>query len=177
MALSSGIGPCRYAQLLEQFGEPIAALAGLADMHRKDVRVASRKNAETAIAKAASAGADSLLRGDDAYPFRLAGTARPPLLLYPMGDQAFLNRQMVGIAGARNTSTAAKRFTEELAQDLSKAGIVVVSGLARAIDAADHRGSLDGTPVGVVAGSIDIVYPPENADLRASIAANGILVA
>ena len=81
MALSSGIGPCRYAQLLEQFGEPIAALAGLADMRRKDVRVASLKDAEAAIAKAATAGADILLRGDDASPFRLAETARPPLPL------------------------------------------------------------------------------------------------
>ena len=177
MALSSGIGPCRYAQLLEQFGEPIAALAGLADMRRKDVRVASLKDAEAAIAKAATAGADILLRGDDAYPFRLAETARPPLLLYIMGDQELLNRQMVGIVGARNASAAAKRFIEELAQDTGKAGIAVVSGLARGIDAAAHRGSLEGTPLGVVAGGIDIVYPPENADLQASIAANGILVA
>lgn len=177
LALSSGIGPCRYAQLLAQFGEPVAALAGLADMRRKDVRVASLKDAEAAITKAAKAGADILLRGDDLYPFRLAETARPPLALYTMGDQAILNRQMVGIVGARNASAAAKHYIEDLARDLSKAGIAVVSGLARGIDAAAHRGSLDGTPVGVVAGGIDIVYPPENADLQASIAANGVLVA
>lgn len=94
-----------------------------------------------------------------------------------MGDQELLNRQMVGIVGARNASAAAKRFIEELAQDTSKADIAVVSGLARGIDAAAHRGSVEGTPLGVVAGGIDIVYPPENADLQASIAANGILVA
>lgn len=177
LALSSGIGPCRYAQLTDQFGAPAAALAGLADMHRKDVRIASAKDAETAIAKAEAIGADILLRGDNAYPFRLAETARPPLALYTMGDQMLLNRQIVGIVGARNASAAAKRFVEEIARDLSKAGIAVVSGLARGIDAAAHRGSIEGMPIGVVAGGIDIIYPPENASLQQDIAANGVLIA
>ncbi len=177
LALSSGIGPCRFAQLLDQFGDPIAALAGLTDMRRKDVRIASHKDAEAAIAKAKAVGADILLRGDEAYPFRLAETARPPLALYNIGDQAILNQRMVGIVGARNASAAAKRFVEDIAQDLSNAGVAVVSGLARGIDAAAHRGSLEGLPVGVVAGGIDVVYPPENKDLQASIAANGVLVA
>ena len=83
---------------------------------------------------------------------------------------------MVGIIGARNASAAAKRFIEELAQDLSNAGIAFISGLARGIDAAAHRGSLDGTSVRVVAGGIDIFYPPENTGLQTSMAANGILV-
>ncbi|MGZ0189911.1 MAG: DNA-processing protein DprA [Alphaproteobacteria bacterium] len=64
---------------------------------------------------------------------------------------------MVGIVGARNASLAARRFAEEVAADLSTAGIGVVSGLARGIDAAAHRGSLQGLPIGVVAGGIDVV--------------------
>ena len=94
-----------------------------------------------------------------------------------MGEQALLNRQMVGIVGARNASVAATRFIEELAQDQSKASIAVVFGLARGIDAAAHRGSLEGMPIGVAAGGTNIVYPPDNVDLQAAIAANGILVA
>lgn len=162
---------------MEQFGKPVSALAGLAEMRRKDVRTASVKDAEAAIAKADAVSADILLRGDEAYPFQLAETARPPLALHTTGFPALLNRQMVGIVGARNASAAAKRFIKDIAQDLSKAGIAVVSGLARSIDSAAHRGPLDGMPIGVVAGGIDIVHPPENADLQAAIAANGALVA
>ena len=74
------------------------------------MRIASLKDAEAAIANEATAVADILLRGDAAYPFLLAEKTRPPLALNTTGDQALLNRQVVGIVGARNASATAKRF-------------------------------------------------------------------
>ena len=76
LALRSGLRLCRYAQLLKQFGGSIAALVGLSGLRRRDLRIASLKDAETAIANAVTAGADILLHGDDAIPFRLAEKAR-----------------------------------------------------------------------------------------------------
>lgn len=177
LALSQGVGPCRFAQLRERFGPPTDALAGLMEMRRKDVRVASDADAEHALAAAAGAGARLILRGDADYPTRLAETARPPLLLHVIGDIDRLDGRMIAIVGARNASAAARRFAEDLARDLSTAGVGVVSGLARGIDGAAHRGSLEGFPVGVVAGGIDVAYPPEHRDLQAAVADAGALIA
>lgn len=177
LALSGGIGPCRYAQLRKRFGSAADALDGLKDMRRKDVRIASDRDVETAIAAADAAGAGVILKEDAAYPRRLAEISRPPLALYAKGDPGRLNGRTVAIVGARNASTAARRFAEELAAGLAAAGVGVVSGLARGVDGAAHRGSLRGYPVGVVAGGIDVVYPPEHADLHAAIAEAGVLLA
>jgi hypothetical protein len=105
-------------------------------MRRKDVSIASLFDAESTIAAANNAGAEIMLRSDDIYPERLAQTARPPLLLYYKGDASRLDDRLVGIVGARNASLAARPFAEEIAADLSTAGIGIVSGLARGIDAA-----------------------------------------
>jgi DNA processing protein len=146
-------------------------------MRRKDVSIASLFDAESTIAAANNAGAEIMLRSDDIYPERLAQTARPPLLLYYKGDASRLDDRLVGIVGARNASLAARRFAEEIAADLSTAGIGIVSGLARGIDAVAHRGSMQGLPIGVVAGGIDVVYPPEHAALQTGIAKKGIFLA
>lgn len=177
IALSGGVGPCRYAQLRKSHPTGVDALAALIHMRRKDVRVATEADVERTIEAAARAGADILLRGDPEYPERLAETSRPPIMLHVKGDATRLKDRTTAIVGARNASAAAKRFVEELAQDLSTAGVGIVSGLARGIDGAAHRGSLEGYPVGVVAGGIDVVYPPEHADLQARIAEAGVLIA
>ncbi len=177
LALSRGVGPCRHAQLRQRFPTATEALSGLQEMRRKDVKIASEDDARQAIDAAAALGADLLLTGDANYPARLAETARPPLCLHVLGDASRLNDRVVAIVGARNASTAARRFAEELAKGLSEAGVGVVSGLARGIDGAAHKGSLAGYPVGVVAGGIDVVYPPEHKELQAAIAARGVLIA
>jgi len=94
-----------------------------------------------------------------------------------MGEQALLNRMTVGIVESRNASATANLFIEELAQDLSKAGIAVISSVARYIYAAAHRECLKDMPIGVVATRINIVYPLQNADFQAAITANGSLSA
>ena len=84
---------------------------------------------------------------------------------------------MIAIVGARNASINAQRHAHNIASELGKHGYIIVSGMARGIDAAAHRGALDTGTIGVIAGSIDIVYPPENADLFEEVAARGLLLA
>src|SRR5262249_57883490 len=97
--------------------------------------------------------------------------------LYLHGDGALLRRKAVAIVGARNASANGRRLAEDIARDLGAAGFVVVSGLARGIDHAAHRGSLGSGTVAVVAGGIDIAYPPDNQELQQEIALRGALVA
>jgi DNA processing protein len=82
----------------------------------------------------------------------------------------------VAIVGARNASAAARRFAQDLSKNLSAAKVTVVSGLARGIDTAAHQGALVSSTIGVIAGGIDIVYPPENHDLQEKIATQGLLL-
>ena len=100
----------------------------------------------------------------------------PPALIVK-GDAALLDRQAVAIVGARNASAAACRFARGLAQALGEAGLLVVSGLARGIDSAAHDGALATGTAGVIAGGIDIVYPPENEDRQRAVAERGLLIA
>ena len=100
----------------------------------------------------------------------------PPLLI-TRGNLNLLDRQTVAIVGARNASAAACRFARGLAHDLGQNDLVVVSGLARGIDSAAHDGALSSGTVGVIAGGIDIFYPPENQPRQEAIFEQGLVLA
>jgi DNA processing protein len=93
------------------------------------------------------------------------------------GDASLLDRQAVALVGARNASAAACRFARGLAQALGEAGLLVVSGLARGIDSAAHDGALATGTAAVIAGGIDVVYPPENEERQQAVAERGLLIA
>lgn len=118
-----------------------------------------------------------LFRGGDGYPHLLDQIEAAPPVLTIMGDRTLLDRRAVSIVGARNASGAAVRFARMLAHDLAAQGMLVISGLARGIDTAAHAGSIDAGTAAVIAGGIDIVYPPENAALQRDIAERGLLIA
>ena len=122
-------------------------------------------------------GARYLFLGQGAYPPLLAELESAPPALIASGDAALLDRPAVAIVGARNASAAACRFARVLAQDLGQAGEVVVSGLARGIDTAAHDGALATGTIAVIAGGIDIFYPPENEARQRAIAEQGLLLA
>ncbi len=121
-------------------------------------------------------GAQLLINTDGAFPFPLAMLDPPPPVLWAWGDIGLLARPMVAVVGARIASAAGRRLARDLAAGLGEAGWVVVSGMARGIDAAAHQGSLTTGSVAVLAGGVDDVYPPENADLHLSLTRQGCVV-
>lgn len=116
--------------------------------------------------------------GSPAYPERLAAIADPPVVLAVRGRPSALARPAVAIVGARAATRAARDRTRRLARALAARGLVIVSGLARGIDAEAHRGALEagGRTVGVLACGIDRVYPPEHRALADAICERGAVV-
>jgi DNA processing protein len=97
-------------------------------------------------------------------------------VLYAKGDLGLLLRPTVAIVGARQCSAAGARLARQFAADIGRAGFVVASGLARGIDAMAHQGALDTGTVAVLAGGLDVVYPPEHEELQRTIGARGCLL-
>ena len=176
-----GIGPVTYRQLIGRFGTPAAALAAVPDLARrgggKAPALRTRHDAEREIARVEKLGARFLALGQGLYPPLLAEIEDAPPLLIVKGNVGLLDGQAVSIVGARNASAAACRFARGLAHDLGQEGLVVVSGLARGIDSAAHDGSLESGTVGVIAGGIDIFYPPENQARQEALYEKGLVLA
>ncbi|HEX8667810.1 MAG TPA: DNA-processing protein DprA [Allosphingosinicella sp.] len=178
---SENIGPVTYFQLLARFGSAAAAIAAIPDLAARGggraPKLASRAAVEREIEAVARIGARYLFLGQGLYPPLLAELETAPPALIVKGHPTVLDKPAVAMVGARNASAAACRFARQLAQKLGEAGAVIVSGLARGIDTAAHDGSLDTGTIAVVAGGIDIFYPPENEERQRAIAERGLLVA
>ena len=178
---SPTIGPVSYRQLLLRFGTATAALDALPDLARRGggsaPRIVPRADAEREMARIEAVGGRYLLLGQGLYPRLLAELDNAPPILTVKGDMTLLDRTAVAIVGARNASAAACRFSRGLAQELGAEGIVTVSGLARGIDSAAHDGALASGTIAVIAGGLDVVYPPENDARQAAIAERGLLIA
>lgn len=174
------MGVATFNRLIEEHGSAQAALAALpgiaraAGVDRYDVCPEGVARAE--LRAGAKAGARLICRGEADYPAALSRCDDAPPVLWIRGDAALLHRPMIALVGARNASSLGGRMARRLAEGLGAAGIVVVSGLARGIDANAHKAALDSGTLAVVAGGIDVVYPPENAALAADIAARGALI-
>lgn len=180
------IGPVTYRQLIARFGDAATAIDALPGLARRgggrSPVVAAVAVAERELAAVARLGARHLFIEDAAYPSLLAELDDAPPAMTVRGDPALLRRTAVAMVGARNASAAACRFARDLAFRLAEDGVAVVSGLARGVDTAAHVGSVGqtgsgGGTIGVIAGGIDVVYPPENAALQDRIASEGLLIA
>jgi DNA processing protein len=177
---SANIGPVSYRQLIARFGSAEAALIALPDLAMRGggkFQAAPEAAIEKELAQAKALGARHIFLDDTDYPALLAEIENGPAAIMVMGKLDLAERPVVAMVGARNASAAACRFARNLALELGEAGVVVASGLARGIDAAAHSGSLDSGTIGVIAGGIDIAYPPENADLQRAVAEIGLLIA
>ena len=179
---SPNIGPISYRQLLRRFGDAARALEALPDLAGRGgspYRPAPRERVEAEIAAVRAAGARYVFRDSPDYPRLLSELETAPPILVVRGDAVLASRTCVAIVGARNASAAAVKLAREFGAALSEAGLVVVSGLARGIDGAAHRGALTGAggTIGVIASGIDIAYPPEHAELQDQVACEGLLVA
>ncbi|WP_265570477.1 DNA-processing protein DprA [Sphingomicrobium nitratireducens] len=176
-----GIGPVTYRQLLTRFGSARAGIEAIPDLARrgrgKAPRVVSPTEAERERERVERLGGHYLALGQGLYPRRLAALEDAPPLLTAKGRLNLLDRPAVAMVGARNASAAACRFARGMARDLGQEGRVVVSGLARGIDSAAHDGSLETGTIAVIAGGLDITYPPQNEARQSDIAERGLLVA
>lgn len=176
LARTEGVGSITFARLIDRFGtagKALAALPGLRERGTWNVGAsASPDEAERELRALAAAGGVMLLRDEPGYPEPLRHIADPPPAISVRGRAEALHGPAVAVIGARNASANGRVLARRIAADLARAGVVVVSGLARGIDTAAHEGALEGggATVAVVACGVDVAYPPENAALMARIA-------
>jgi DNA processing protein len=176
------VGPVTFFELLRRFGSAAAALEALPSLANRGGRRAplalfSRAAAERELAALDKAGATLLAWGEPDYPEALAAIDDAPPLLTLRGRGELLRRPAIAIVGARNASANGRRFAREIAGELGSQGFLVVSGLARGIDAAAHLGSMASGTAAVLGGGVDNIYPEENRDLYEAIAEHGVLLA
>jgi DNA processing protein len=177
---SRRVGPTTFHRLLAEHGSARAALAALPGVAEAagvaDYTICPEGVIHAELRAGRAAGAGLVCKGEAAYPAALARIADAPPLLWLRGRRDLLGRPMVALVGARNASSLGTRMARKLASDLADAGFVVVSGLARGIDAAAHLAALDGGTVAVMAGGVDVIYPTENTALAQDMAQRGLLL-
>lgn len=179
LARSNRIGPVNFAQLMSRFGSALRALEELPHIVKRTGGqfVAARQDkVDEELARGDAQGARLLLLGDPDYPALLKQIDAAPPVLWTLGPLTVLPKKAVAIVGARNASAPGQKIAAQLSHDLAAAGFLIVSGLARGIDTRAHEMSLKSGTVAVLGGGVDDIYPPENADLYARIAAEGLLV-
>jgi DNA processing protein len=175
---SDNVGPRTFRSLINHFGSARSALDRLPDLARRGGasragRICSEDDARAELAASKRLGVSLVAPGEAGYPPRLAVLEDAPPLLGVRGALDVLMRPVIAIVGSRNASGAGLKFAGSLARDISDAGFVIVSGLARGIDQAAHRASIGGGTVAVLAGGHDRIYPSEHEELLAKIIENG----
>ena len=179
---SDNVGPRTFRSLVNHFGSARKALERLPELARRGGaarpgRICSEEDARAELAACGRLGVHLLAPGEDGYPPRLSELDDAPPLLGVRGVRDALMRPIIAIVGSRNASGAGLRFAGTLARDLGEAGFVIASGLARGIDAAAHRASVESGTVAVLAGGHDRIYPSEHQELlEALIAAGGAAI-
>jgi DNA processing protein len=189
LACVSGVGSRLRRMLLERFGSPEQVLAASAEEIASVARIgpkllasfaeaATSRVAEETLALCRARGVSLLVEGSDSYPGLLSRIADPPGLLFVRGRLEPCDALAVAVVGARNASPYGKRVAWQLAGGLARSGYTVISGLARGIDAAAHRGALDagGRTIAVLGTGVLEIYPPEHEDLAADVLARGAVV-
>jgi len=178
---SENVGPVTFRQLINHFGGAAAAIEALPDMMRragrgKPLRLCPAAQAESELEAAYRARSVPIFTIEPGYPTALAQIDHPPPMVYARGNPDWLSRPMVAIVGSRQASAAGIKLARQFAAELGQSGLVIASGLARGIDGAAHDMALRLGTVAVLAGGIDIIYPPEHAKLYDDVTAMGCLI-
>jgi DNA processing protein len=183
-----GLGVRGAHRLVEHFGSPQAAYtASLTELESCGIpaRVAQSIFAQAGLKEAArdleasaKAACQVVAYSSDDYPPRLKQIPDPPLVLYVRGDVKVLSRHALAIVGTRRPTAYGSQVAQRLARDLAQRQLVIVSGLARGIDSAAHRGALEaaGKTVAVLGSGIDVIYPRENKRLAEQVSECGALI-
>lgn len=189
LSLVPGIGPRTQQVLLERFGTPREVLAAPPDMLRAVPGVGPKiagavfesrgdNAAENVLSRCRQRGVSLMIPGGDGYPRMLTEIPDPPAVLYCHGGFEPRDSLAVAIVGSRRCSHYGRQQAEKLAGGLARAGMTIVSGLARGIDGYAHRGALaaGGRTIAVLATGVDEIYPPEHGDLAKEVVAAGAVV-
>src|SRR5580698_3694198 len=183
-----GLGTRTSVKLLDRFRTPQAIFrASRTELEAAGVSgavaqsIASGITFEDAAAqhdKMAESGAVVITMGDPGYPQRLREIFDPPILLFARGRVELLQSLAVAVVGTRRPTAYGLAVAERLSGDLAHAGLTIVSGMARGVDSAAHRGSLaaGGDTIAVLGCGVDVIYPSENKKLAGEIAAKGLIV-
>ena len=177
---SENIGPVTFFKLLQEYGSVKNALAMLPKL--KKFSLFSRSAAEVELAKAEEKGVRILTFDDDEYPDNLKQIDDAPPLLYVLGRSDILNSELsLAIVGSRNASINGRKTASRIAYDLTNYGVTIISGMARGIDSAAHKGAMyaqqqKGTTIAVLGTGVDVPYPKENSALYEQILQNGAIV-
>jgi DNA processing protein len=185
LSLTPGLGPTRGRKLVHHFGKPEAIFhASLTELEATGMQAVSAQaiatgtsltKAEEEIAKANAAGAKIITPADPEFPTRLLEIYDPPLCLYVRGDVSTLCRPGMAVVGTRHPTPYGVGMAERLSCDLSAHGLIIISGLARGVDTAAHRGTVNGKgkTIAVLGTGVDVMYPRENAKLADQILSLG----
>ena len=179
---SENVGPITFNRLVDRFGSADKALANLPDLAKRGgklegIKIASVADAEKEIEKAEKFGAKLVAKFEPEYPALLAQVEDAPPVIAVMGHTSLFKKPSLGVVGARNASLTGRKIAEDFSRKTGQAGYVIISGLARGIDSAAHLATLPTGTVAVVAGGIDVIYPPENEKLYKEICEQGAVVA
>ncbi len=181
LSRSEQVGPATFRRLIAAFGTAKAAVAALPELSRRSrgrpIELFSADAAAREIDRLTTMGGRLIAKVEADYPEPLAATEDAPPVISVLGRIELLQRPVVAVVGARNASANGRFLAETLARQLGELGWVVVSGLARGIDAAAHQGALEAGTIAVLAGGIDKPYPPETERLYGEISERGLLIA
>jgi DNA processing protein len=185
LALTPGLGPTRIKKLIENFGTGERVFnASLTELEATGIlavsaqSIATGKSMELAqeeCGKVVEAGARIISLSDPEYPPRLKEIYDPPVILFVKGSVEVLAQPGIAMVGTRHPTPYGSGMAERLSTDLAARGLVIISGLARGIDTASHRGAVaaKGKTVAVLGTGIDVMYPKENTRLTEQIVAMG----
>ena len=167
---SDNVGPATFRDLINHFGSAETALVMLPELSQRGgatraIRICSESDALRELDIANRFGARFIGIGEPDYPPALRQIDGAPPLLAVKGNLATATKPAVGIVGSRNASISGAKFAAMIARDCGRAGYAVISGLARGIDTAAHRASIETGTIAALAGGLDQPYPPENVDL------------
>jgi DNA processing protein len=188
LALVPGIGPARFYGLLDACQTALGALAapfeflrtvsGMSGPAVAAVKAASVESGQRLLEEVERAGGRTLLAPDQEFPDILRPIPESPPLLFALGDLALLRRPAVAIVGSRNHSEYGEEVCRRVAWEAAAAGVVVVSGMARGLDAVAQAAALDagGATIGVLGNGLGVIYPAANRQLYERVKTGGLLL-
>jgi DNA processing protein len=175
------IGPLTFAHLLQRYGNATDALVALPEIASRvakgrRIELPSIVAIEDEIAETLRLGARLVASCEPEFPKLLTSLDPPPPLLSVLGNLALARPDAAAVVGARNASAAGRKIARDMAAELGRAGLVIVSGLALGIDGEAHAASLITGTIAVLGGGVDHIYPPQHERLYREIAERGLIV-